>query len=194
MVVRRVCVFCASSSQVDSIYHEGAYDLGELLARNDIEIVYGGGAAGPMGSLAEGALAQGGSIIGVIPKFMMDLEWGHTGLTELMIVSTMHERKELMLQGADAAVALPGGSGTLEELIETITKKRLGFFLKPIVIVSINDFFEPLVRQIDRCIDQRFMALEHKDMISVVSSPAEVVSAIETAPPWSQKARGFAAL
>jgi uncharacterized protein (TIGR00730 family) len=194
MQVRRVCVFCASSSKVDSGYREAAHDLGELLAGNDIEIVYGGGAAGPMGSLAEGALANGGSVIGVIPKFMLDLEWGHTGLTELMVVSTMHERKELMLKGADAAVALPGGSGTLEELIETITKKRLGFFLNPIVIVNINGFFEPFIRQIDQCIDQRFMAREHRNMISVVSSPAEVVPAIKTAPPWSANSRGFAAL
>jgi uncharacterized protein (TIGR00730 family) len=194
MLVKRVGVFCASSSQVDSGYCEAAYDLGKLLAINDIEIVYGGGAAGPMGSLAEGALAKGGSVIGVIPKFMLDLEWGHTGLTELKVVPTMHERKELMLKGADAAVALPGGSGTLEELIEAITKKRLGFFLKPIVIVNMNDFFEPFIRQIDRCIDERFMAHKHRDMISVVSSPAEVISAIENAPPWSPNARAFAAL
>ena len=176
------------------MYHEAAYDLGELLARNDIEIVYGGGAAGPMGSLAEGALASGGDVIGVIPKFMLDLEWGHTGLTELIVVPTMHERKDLMLKGADAAVALPGGSGTLEELIEAITKKRLGFFLNSIVIVNINDFFEPFIRQIDRCIDQRFMATEHRKMISVVSTPAEVVPAITNAPPWSPNARNFAAL
>jgi uncharacterized protein (TIGR00730 family) len=165
-----------------------------LLADNEIEIVYGGGAVGPMGSLADGALGKGGLVIGVIPEFMFDLEWGHEGLTELLIVPTMHERKELMLEGTDAAIALPGGSGTLEELIETITRKRLGFFLKPIVVVNIDGFFDPLIKQIELCIDQRFMASRHRSMISVVSRPTEVIQAIAEAPPWSQNARRFAAL
>lgn len=129
--IRRVCVYCASSRQADSEYTEVAYRLGHLLAERGITIVYGGGSIGSMGALADGALSLGGGVIGVLPRFMYDLEWGHTGLTELRVVDDLHERKRLMIQDVDGMVALPGGSGTLEELLEAITWKRLGLFLTP---------------------------------------------------------------
>ena len=113
--IKRVCVYCASSRQVDSAHYEVARRLGALLAHDGVVLTYGGGAAGSMGALADGALAAGGHVIGIMPRFMTDVEWGHKGLTELRIVADMHERKRIMLEGADALVALPGGCGTYEE-------------------------------------------------------------------------------
>jgi uncharacterized protein (TIGR00730 family) len=145
-----------------------------------------------MGQLADGALAEGGKVIGILPRFMKDLEWGHQGLTELRIVQDLHERKRLMIEGADAVIALPGGCGTLEELFEAITWKRLGLYWNPIVMVNTCDFFRPALELLDRCIQERFMDPRHKAMWTVVRRPEEVISAIQSAPRWSADARGFA--
>lgn len=192
--VRRVCVYCASSEQSDAAYRTAASQLGELLAKNGIEIIYGGGGLGSMGALAEGALRAGGRITGVVPRFMKELEWAHDGLTELLLVETMRERKHLMLTGSDAVIALPGGCGTLEELFEAITLKRLGIYLKPIVLVNTRKFFDPCIALLNRCIEERFMHERHAEMWSVVDSPEEVLHAIQAAPTWSEQARSFAAL
>src|SRR5437667_12737246 len=117
----RVCVYCASSRQTDAAYYEAAVTLGRSLAERGATIIYGGGAVGSMGALADAALAAGGRVIGVLPRFMYDLEWGHMGITELRVVNDLHERKRMMIQEVDAVVALPGGSGTLEELLEAVT-------------------------------------------------------------------------
>jgi len=145
---RSVCVYCASSQACDAEYHEVARTLGGLLARAGSTVVYGGGRAGSMGALADGALAAGGHIVGVIPRFMVDLEWGHDDLTELHVVEDMRTRKHEMLTRASAVVALPGGTGTLEELFEAITLKRLGLFLGPIVIVNTRGYYDPLLDQL----------------------------------------------
>jgi uncharacterized protein (TIGR00730 family) len=137
----RICVYCASSQQCDRTYHDDATRLGERLARDGCTIVYGGGAIGLMGSLANGAIAAGGRVIGVIPRFMTDVEWQHPGLASLEIVEDMRERKHRLLTGSDAVVAMPGGCGTLEELFEAITLKRLGLYLNPIVLLNTNGFF-----------------------------------------------------
>ena len=126
MANMRVCVYCASSRQCDPIYHQAAARLGRELALAGHTTVYGGGSVGSMGYLADAALAAGGRVIGVIPSFMHDLEWAHRGLTELLVVNDMHERKRLMIDSVAAVVALPGGCGTFEELFEAITWKRLG--------------------------------------------------------------------
>ena len=141
MPISKVCVFCASSRQVHSEYFEAANRLGKELAKHDITIIYGGGGAGLMGEVANSALAQGGKVIGILPRFMSDLEWGHTGLTKLNLVDNMRERKQMMIEDVDAVIALPGGCGTLEELLEVITLKRLGIFLKPIILVNVRKFF-----------------------------------------------------
>ena len=143
MSISRVCIFCASSTQVHPEYFEAANRLGKELAKEDVTIIYGGGAAGLMGEVATSALAQGGKVIGILPGFMSDLEWGHTGLTELRLVDNMRERKQMMIENVDAVIALPGGCGTLEELLEVITLKRLGIFLKPIILVNVRSFFDP---------------------------------------------------
>jgi hypothetical protein len=187
-------VYCGSSEASDRLYLESAYHVGAILAANSITTVYGGGAIGSMGQLANGVLDNGGKIIGVLPKFMQELEWGHSGLTELQIVEDMRERKHKMLLGSDAVIALPGGSGTLEELLETITLKRLGIYLNPIVLVNVQGFFEPLVALLRHCIRQRFMDERHLAMWRMANSPEDVLETIRNSPLWSAAAREFAAL
>jgi len=190
----RVCVYCGSSRQCDPVYLEAAERLGGELARSGATIVYGGGAVGSMGGLAQGALAEGGKVIGIIPSFMNELEWGHKGITEMRVVRDLHERKRLMIQGADAVVALPGGSGTLDELLEAISLKRLGLFLGPIVVLNTLSYFDPLLLALERCVAERFMDPRHKSMWSVVNEPAEVLPAIHSAPVWDSNSLSFAAI
>ncbi len=189
---RKVCVYCASSEQADPIHAETARRLGELLAGRGDSVVYGGGASGSMRALADGALAAGGRVIGVIPRFMRELEWAHPGISELTVTEDMHDRKRRMMELADAVVALPGGSGTFEELLEAITWKRLGLFTRPIVIVNTGGFYDPLIAQLKTAIDGRFMDERHRNMWTVVASAEEVPRAIDDSPQWSEAARGFA--
>jgi uncharacterized protein (TIGR00730 family) len=190
--IKTVCVYAASSEQSPAVYQEAALRLGHELGRERITVVYGGGSTGLMGRLAEGALAEGGNVIGVLPQFMDELEWGHRLLTELRVVADMHERKRFMLESADGVIALPGGCGTLEELFEAITWKRLGLHTKPIVLVNVNGFFDPCIEMLQRCVSERFMHDKHKDMWSVVSEPEAVIGALSAAPEWSEDARAFA--
>ena len=190
--IETVCVYCASSEMTPAIYHDAAARLGAELALHGKAIVYGGGGVGSMGRLASAALAEGGRVIGVLPRFMQDLEWGHPGLTDLRITDGIHERKRLMLELSDAVVALPGGCGTLEELFEAITWKRLGLYFKPIAIVNVNGFFDPCLELLARCIGERFMDERHAEMWSVVSTPEAAIEALASAPEWSPGARAFA--
>lgn len=189
-----VCVYCASSSQVRPVFFEAAGQLGEIMAREGMQLIYGGGHRGLMGKIADTVLENGGKAIGIIPRFMCEVEWNHTGLTELILVETMHERKEKLAEMADAVVALPGGCGTLDELFEIITWKRLGIFTKPIIICNTDHYFDPLVEMLERSIEENFMREEHRDMWTVVSDPAEIPGAIASAADWSENARNFAAL
>jgi hypothetical protein len=189
---RSVCVYCASSEACDGAYHDAARRLGALLAAAGCTVVYGGGRAGSMGALAEGALAAGGRIVGVIPRFMVDLEWGHDDLTELHVVEDMRTRKHEMLTRASAVVALPGGTGTLEELFEAVTLKRLGLFAGPIVIVNTLGYYEPLLAQLRAAVDRSFMDPRHEAMWTVVAGPEDVLPAIESATSWGADSRDFA--
>ena len=171
---RAVCVYCASSRTAHADYRLAARRLGEVLAGAGITIVYGGGAAGSMGALADGALGAGGRVIGILPRFMADLEWGHPGLSDLQLVEDMRTRKHLMLTLSQAAIALPGGSGTLEELLEAITLKRLGLYLNPIVLVNTRGFFDPLLEVLRRAVAEHFMDTRHLSMWQVVATPDEV--------------------
>lgn len=188
----RICVYCASSQECDRIYHDAATALGRLLAEAGATVVYGGGAVGLMGSLANGALAAGGDVVGIIPRFMTEVEWQHPGLASLEVVEDMRERKHRLLTGSDAVVALPGGCGTLEELFEALTLKRLGLYFNPIVLVNTNDFYTPLQEFMLRMIEQRFMNPEHERMWTLVDSPNDVLAAIRNAPKWSDDARSHA--
>jgi uncharacterized protein (TIGR00730 family) len=190
--ITRICVYCASSGACPAEYHHVAERLGRIIARNRIELIYGGGAKGSMGHLARGALAEGGHVIGVIPRFMYELEWGHEGVPDLRIVNDMHERKRMMISDVDAVVALPGGCGTFEELFEAMAWKRLGLFTGPIIIVNTRDYFRPCLELLDRSIDERFMDERHRAMWTVVATPEEVLDAIRAAPPWDARNRSFA--
>jgi uncharacterized protein (TIGR00730 family) len=190
--MRRVCVFCASSRQCDALYHEAARRAGRSLAAAGFTVVYGGGGAGSMGALADGALAGGGTVVGVLPRFMQELEWGHPGLSELELVEDMRERKRRMLEGSLGVVALPGGCGTLEELLEAITLKRLGLYHRPIVLVNTRRFFDPLLQLLSAAVSERFMDERHLGMWQVVDEPEAAPAAIAGAPPWAPDARSFA--
>jgi uncharacterized protein (TIGR00730 family) len=188
----RICVYCASSEKCDEVYHAAARRLGGLLAAARCTIVYGGGAVGLMGSLADGALAEGGRVVGIIPRFMTEVEWQHPGLASLEVVEDMRERKHRLLTGSDAVVALPGGCGTLEELFEAITLKRLGLYFNPIVLLNTRGFYTPLQTFLRQVIEQRFMNPEHAAMWSLVDAPEQVLPAIRTTPRWREDARDYA--
>jgi uncharacterized protein (TIGR00730 family) len=174
------------------VFPDAARRLGSLLAREKVAIVYGGGAVGSMGALADGALATGGVVVGVLPRFMSELEWGHPRLSELLLVEDMHARKRTMLEGVDGVVALPGGSGTLEELLEAITWKRLGLYGGPIVLLNLRGFFDPLLAMLERCVTERFMDPRHGAMWTAVPEPDGVLPALRAAPPWDDDPRRFA--
>jgi uncharacterized protein (TIGR00730 family) len=190
----RICVYCASSAQCDPEYHRAAFRLGELLAEAGCITVYGGGGMGSMGALADGALSKQGQVVGIIPRFMTEVEWQHPGLATLDIVEDMRERKHRLLTGSDAVVALPGGCGTLEEVFEAITLKRLGLYLKPIVFVNTRGFYGGLRDFLQHTIRERMMGEAHAAMWQFVDSVEEVLPAIRGSEAWPEHARSFAAL
>ncbi|MEG1574656.1 MAG: TIGR00730 family Rossman fold protein [Bacteroidales bacterium] len=192
--ISTVCVYCASSSKVDVDFTNAAYNLGAELAEKGIRIVFGAGKCGLMGALAEGALKNNGEIVGVIPKFMYDEGWGNETLTRLEITASMHERKERMLHLADAVIALPGGCGTMEELMEAITWKQLGLFSRPIIILNTNGYYNPLINMLESAIRNLFMRDEHRNMWIVAETSHEAAEAIKNAPRWRDDARKIAAI
>lgn len=189
----RVCVYCASSAKAASHYGEAAFLLGKLLATNDIHVLFGGGGIGSMAKLADGVNAVGGKITGVMPHFMRDLEWAHPEVRSFLWTADMAERKARLMENTDAVIALPGGCGTFEELLEVITLKRLGIYLKPIVIVNQERFYDPLIALFRHSVNERFMDERHLEMFSVVTDVGEVLEAINNAAPWGEESRNFAA-
>ena len=192
--IKTVCVYCASSTKADPAYFEAARTLGTLLAARGIRLVYGAGNMGLMGAVADAVLDGGGQVTGVIPRFMVEQGWHHTGLTELQVVDTMHERKQRMASLADAAIALPGGCGTLEELLELITWKQLGIYLNPIVVLNTKGYYDPLLAQLAHAVDEHFMGARHAGIWQVARTPVEAVEAIHNIPLWDPSIRKFAAL
>lgn len=188
----KICVYCASSAQIDKAYFEATEKVAKAFVKHQIEVVYGGGATGLMGKLADVILAEGGKIKGIMPQFMNEVEWAHRGVTDFEFTQNMHERKAKFLEGIDGLLALPGGCGTLEELLEAITLKRLGQFTKPIVILNTNRYYDPLKEMLEKCVREKFMARQHLDMWAFVSLPQEVIPALKTANPWSADAIKFA--
>jgi len=182
-MISRVTVFCASSQKIDPVYFKDALELGEILAKNQISIYYGGGAFGLMGCLADTMLKNGGHITGIIPGFMIEQGWGHPEVDHI-IVGDMHERKRKLTENTDAIIALPGGVGTLEELLEMITLKQLGKLLVPIIILNTNGFFDPLLMLFSQMIEQNFMRDMHSKIWTIVNNPSEVMEAIRNAPEW----------
>lgn len=194
MEVKSVCVYCASSNRIDGCYTDTAYSLGKELALNGITLITGGGNRGLMYSVEEGALQHGGKAIGVIPSFMVEQGWHHPSLTQLRITPDMHSRKQLMAELSDAVIALPGGCGTMEELCEIITWKQLGLYLNPIVILNINGYYNHLIQQFEKAIEQHFMGEIHGKIWSVASTPQEALQAIYDTPKWDSEIRKYAAL
>ncbi len=190
-MIYSVSVFCGSSQKVDPVYLHAAVELGELFAQHQINVYYGGGAVGLMGQLADTMLEKGGKITGIIPAFMLEQGWGHHGINH-MVVQDMHERKKKLAENVDALVAMPGGVGTMEELLEMITLKQLGKILSPIVIININAFFDPLLEFFEQMIEQRFMREIHRNIWTVINKPSEVLQAIDNAPKWDGTAIKYA--
>lgn len=188
----RICVYAASSAQVHSEFQAAAFAMGEEIALAGHSLVYGGGSTGLMGAVADGALKHGGEVIGILPKFMADLEWGHPGLTQLQLVEDMRERKHRLLADSDAVIALPGGCGTLEELFEAITLKRLGIYFNPIVLLNTRNFYAPLQMFMNQVIAQKFMNPEHTAMWSLEDTAADVLPRILGTPKWREDARNYA--
>ncbi len=182
--IRSIAVYAASSSQVPQPFFDAARGLGAAMARRNIRLVYGAGKVGLMGALSDACLEHGGAVTGVIPAFMVRNGWCRDNLTELIETPCMHSRKEKIVSLGDATIALPGGCGTLEELLEIITWKQLGLYDKPIVILNTCGFFSPLLEMFDRAIENRFMRSLHRSLWSVAETPEEALTLAETTPLW----------
>ena len=182
--MRRVCVYCGSSSGVLPEYSAAARELAGVLVRHELELVYGGADKGIMGVLADAMLEHGGKVHGVIPKMLTDKEIAHQGLTELHVVASMHQRKTMMAALSDGFIALPGGYGTLEEIIEIITWGQLRFHDKPCGLLNVNGYFDHLLAFLDHANQEGFLRRENRDMLLVDSDPAGIVRQFEryTAP------------
>jgi uncharacterized protein (TIGR00730 family) len=187
--VRSICVYAGSSPGARPAYAEAAAELGRLLAERSIHVVYGGGAVGLMGVLADAAIEAGGTVTGIIPRTLMEREVGHGSLTHLVVVESMHERKLAMAENADAFIALPGGIGTVEELVEALTWTQLGVHDKPCVMLDVEDYWAPLAAFMDHAVAERFLRPEHREMLLNAATPTEALGAIEdwtapTVPKW----------
>jgi uncharacterized protein (TIGR00730 family) len=173
--MQSVCVFCGASPGADPVYAAAASAFGALLARTGRRLVYGGGHVGLMGAVADAALAGGGTVVGVIPRSLVEREVAHSSLTELRVVGSMHERKALMAELSDGFVALPGGIGTLEELFEVWTWGQLGLHRKPYGLLNVARFYDPLLAFLDHLVTQRFVRREHRDLVLVDEEPERLV-------------------
>jgi uncharacterized protein (TIGR00730 family) len=178
-VIRNVAVYCASANGVDPAYRRAAEQLGRELAQRNIGIIYGGANVGLMQAVAESSLALGGRVVGVIPEVLVDLEVAHAGITELHITSTMHTRKEMMADLADAFLVLPGGYGTLEELFEVLTWHALKIHQKPVVLININGFYDKLLEFLDHCVAHGVLKERNRNIPIVVRSIEEVFTQLE---------------
>lgn len=183
MLVEAVCVFCGANPGADPRFVDVADELGRELAKTGRTLVYGGAKVGLMGAVADGALAAGGRVVGVIPQALVDKEIAHRGLSELYVVSSMHERKQMMSNLADAFVALPGGLGTLEELFEVWTWAQLGLHQKPFGLLGPRGFFDPLLLYLDQLVSQKLVCAEHRQMIALHEAPKTLLEGFEAYEP-----------
>lgn len=187
--LRRLCVFCGSSRGAQPAYARAAAELGRALAREGIELVYGGSHLGLMGVIADAALAAGGRVIGVIPDFMLEREIGHRQLSELRVVRSMHERKANMAELSDAFVALPGGFGTFEELCEMLTWGQLGLHAKPCALYDVEGYYQPMLQLFDRAVEQGFVRAENRSSLLVEREPAALLARLRAYSPTPSRTR-----
>lgn len=190
--LRRICVYCGSNPGNDPAHRAAALALGAFLARSGLGLVYGGGNVGLMGAVADGALSEKGEVIGVIPHSLMEKELGHAGVTELRVVGSMHERKQMMVDLSDGFIALPGGFGTLDELFETLTWLQLSFHEKPVALLNIGGFFDGLIQFITHMSRSGFLKPEHAACVLVETDPARLLAAMQSFRPpdlgkWIEK-------
>lgn len=189
-----VCVYCASSTQIDDKYFRAAEELGTLIAQKGLRLITGAGRMGLMNTVEEAALAAGGKVTGIIPTFMVKEGWHHTGLTELIETASMHERKQMMADLSNGVIALPGGCGTFEELLEIITWKQLGLYLNPIIVLNIDGYYDHLLAQLARAVEDNFMRSVHADIWQVATTPQEAMELLLNTPNWDKSVRKFAAI
>ena len=190
-MIQSVCIYCASSTQISPTYTEAAQQLGILLGQRNLNVINGAGSIGLMRIVSDAALQAGGTVTGVIPHFMVKNGWGYAELTELIEVETMHERKQKMADLSDAVIALPGGYGTLEELLEIITWKQLGLYRNPVVILNTNHYYDALLNMLRHAVDERFIHHQHAALWIVADTPLEAVEMIfkEETPVYFSKIR-----
>jgi uncharacterized protein (TIGR00730 family) len=181
--IASVCVFCGSSPGRRSAYAEAAQHLGRTLARGGKRLVYGGGNVGLMGLLADAALEHRGEVIGVIPRHLVDREVAHSGLSQLRVVDSMHQRKQSMADLSDAFIVLPGGLGTLEEFLEVWTWGQLGLHRKPYGLLNVAGYFDPLLAFLDHAVEERFVSTDHRALLRVADDPEALLDALETYEP-----------
>jgi uncharacterized protein (TIGR00730 family) len=183
LTLRTVCVFCAANTGADPAYARQAGEMGRYLAESGRRLVYGGGRTGLMGALAEGALSAGGEVIGIMPKHLVEREVAHSGLTELRVVASMHERKSLLADLSDGFLAMPGGLGTMEELFEVWTWGQLGLHRKPYGLLEVNGFFAPLLTFLDHAVMEGFIRQEYRELLVVDTEPSSLIGRMEAMSP-----------
>jgi len=193
-MIRKICLFAASSPGISEVYLSAAHEMAHILTEKRISVNYGAGSVGIMGAMADVMLREKMEVTGIIPGFMQEMGWAHPDLINLVVVRTMHERKSLMIEGVDAVLAMPGGVGTLEELLEVITLKQLGQFLKPIIILNTNHFYDPLLQHFQLMIDEKFMRPLHGSIWQVATEPSQVIALIENEPDWDPSTIKYAAV
>lgn len=176
--MKRACIFCASSPKIPQSYIDAAKRIGELLVENGWGVVYGGGNVGLMGAVADAALARGGDVVGVIPTFMVEVEWQHPGVKDMRQTATMSERKRQMIELSDAIITLPGSTGTMDEFFEAMADKKLGMYGKPLILLNTNHFFDHTIAQMERMVDEQFMNRKHMDVVAVAQTPEEAIDLI----------------
>lgn len=187
--MKRICVFCGSSPGGSRVYLDAARQVGQALVRNRLELVYGGGRVGLMGEIARTVMAGGGHVIGVIPKFLADKEVAFTGIADLQIVNSMHERKARMAELADAFIALPGGLGTIEEFFEVLTWAQLGIHHKPCGLLNVRGYYDPILAFLDLSVAQQFVAAAHRNSVLAAETPDDLLRQFQTyRPPVADKA------
>jgi|TARA_B110000259_G_C13913645_1_gene361914 uncharacterized protein (TIGR00730 family) len=184
----RIAVYCASSAKTNQRYIDQAEKLAVEFVRKEVKLVFGGGKTGLMGHIASKVIQNGGQIQGVMPYFLKNIELSHPLVDDFIFVETMSERKQLLLKNTEGLIALPGGCGTLEELLEAITLKRLGQYLKPIIIVNQDGFYDPQLEMLEKMIQENFMRPEHRSLWTVVSNAKDALQAIESTEDWPSDA------
>ena len=190
--MKTVAVYCASSTQIRPSFFDAAAEVGRLLAESGIRVVTGAGNMGLMNAVQNAALEAGGTVVGVIPEFMIRENWHHTGLSELIVTPDMHTRKQTIADMSNGCIALPGGCGTFEELLEVITWKQLGLYLNPIVVLNQDGYYDPLLAQLQKAVEENFMRNLHANIWNVASTPAEAVDMVLNTPQWDPSIRKFA--